>query len=572
MITRISYILLALLLMPILLYALPLNLTQTLDDVTITGITDPVIKTQVTALELNSVPGAYLDPDAVKKDIQTIYSSGYFSAVSACSIASENRHLLLISVTENPLIATLSITPSHAPMSSDISAAFSQYIGRPYNARLLKQTAVHLTETYTTQGFSFFEITHMSFNKPSQTLEIQTQNGFLKSVHFMGLKTLPPRILLREMTQTKGTPINTATLLRDRTNLIKTGYFSTVSAPFFSQGSQPEEVKVSFKVTEKKTNKLSLGLEQNPGIDQRNTHYYGFVQLYHQHILLPSDILFLKSQVSLQNQTFLINRYTLTYSQPWLFNKLPLKTSLSTYRNEMLEVINRRSELSVRNGYTLSFQRAFFDRLSLTLTGKKEHVVAKERNTSINDYTIHSLQTQLRYQSLDNPLDPSKGTIFRLGIEQGDNLGLFRIGGLSFTKYTLSWARFHSVLSKLILGYRIQSGLINIYDTTQPSFENNTFILGGAQSLRGYDEYTDPFTGKKNLLFNIELRYRFLTRLQGVSFVDYGHAFNGSLTFKDFNVGKGVGLRYLTTIGPIRLDIAFGKTDHYVHFGIGHVF
>ena len=68
------------------------------------------------------------------------------------------------------------------------------------------------------------------------------------------------------------------------------------------------------------------------------------------------------------------------------------------------------------------------------------------------------------------------------------------------------------------------------------------------------------------------LRFFVFEDFQSVLFVDYGNAFNQRIILADFNLGYGIGLRYHTPIGPIRIDFSQGDPDFYIHFGLGHVF
>ena len=58
-----------------------------------------------------------------------------------------------------------------------------------------------------------------------------------------------------------------------------------------------------------------------------------------------------------------------------------------------------------------------------------------------------------------------------------------------------------------------------------------------------------------------EVRYRVNDQFGLVGFVDAGNAFSSMIpSFDSLRVGAGVGLRYLTPIGPIRLDAAIPLT------------
>jgi translocation and assembly module TamA len=111
---------------------------------------------------------------------------------------------------------------------------------------------------------------------------------------------------------------------------------------------------------------------------------------------------------------------------------------------------------------------------------------------------------------------------------------------------------------------------------------------GGGGSVRGYaldvvgplDNKDDPVGGRSTLELGMELRARLFDDIGGVVFADAGSV--STAMFPDFEEGiqvaAGLGLRYHTPIGPIRLDVAFplnGRSSDDVfqfYFSIGQAF
>ena len=94
------------------------------------------------------------------------------------------------------------------------------------------------------------------------------------------------------------------------------------------------------------------------------------------------------------------------------------------------------------------------------------------------------------------------------------------------------------------------------------------FYAGGGGSIRGYqfqkvgplDDENDPLGGRSLLEVSVELRLRLTETLGVVPFIDGGTVF----TEPDFRTEEddtirwaaGLGFRYFTLIGPLRLDFA----------------
>ena len=117
---------------------------------------------------------------------------------------------------------------------------------------------------------------------------------------------------------------------------------------------------------------------------------------------------------------------------------------------------------------------------------------------------------------------------------------------------------------------------------------NWLFYAGGGGSVRGYAFNSlgptgifDAVIGGRSLFeASAELRVRVTDTIGIVPFFDAGNAF--ASTFPDFNEplysSVGLGLRYFTAVGPIRLDVAFPLQRHAgngpvaVYFSIGQAF
>lgn len=106
------------------------------------------------------------------------------------------------------------------------------------------------------------------------------------------------------------------------------------------------------------------------------------------------------------------------------------------------------------------------------------------------------------------------------------------------------------------------------------------FFAGGDQSVRGYDyqsisplNATGERIGGSNLLSaSAEIDWRFAERWLVAAFVDQGSAWAEGAT-PDFFTGAGAGIRWLSPIGPLRLDFAWGTSlatnSFNVHFYMG---
>lgn len=125
--------------------------------------------------------------------------------------------------------------------------------------------------------------------------------------------------------------------------------------------------------------------------------------------------------------------------------------------------------------------------------------------------------------------------------------------------------------------FRIDGGanFADDFDKLSPSLR---FFAGGDNNLRGYGyesispkDESGALTGAKYIVTtSLEYQYRLYGNWWGALFYDYGDAFNDTPEFKR---GTGVGVRWASPVGPIRLDFAWGldkdPTDFKIHFSLG---
>lgn len=93
------------------------------------------------------------------------------------------------------------------------------------------------------------------------------------------------------------------------------------------------------------------------------------------------------------------------------------------------------------------------------------------------------------------------------------------------------------------------------------------FFAGGDQSVRGYGykslsprDANGVAVGARNLLTgSVEYDYMFISHWRAAIFVDGGNAFDSPT--EPFKIGSGVGIRWISPVGPIRLDFAWAVSE-----------
>ncbi|MBV9080648.1 MAG: BamA/TamA family outer membrane protein, partial [Elusimicrobia bacterium] len=113
--------------------------------------------------------------------------------------------------------------------------------------------------------------------------------------------------------------------------------------------------------------------------------------------------------------------------------------------------------------------------------------------------------------------------------------------------------------------------------------------MGGGTTVRGYRERGigpkspegDPLGGIRQLGGSAELRYPIISRLRGAIFIDGGQVGDhwDDVRPRHWKWGAGTGIRFLTPVGPFRLDWGHklnhdpdDRSRYRFHFSLGESF
>jgi outer membrane protein assembly complex protein YaeT len=191
----------------------------------------------------------------------------------------------------------------------------------------------------------------------------------------------------------------------------------------------------------------------------------------------------------------------------------------------------------------------------------------------------------LRWDLRDDVLDPTRG-VYLDG--RFDHSTTALLSDVNFAKILFE-ARYYRHLGwRFILATRFLIGAIQPYGSSDDIPQNVRFFAGGPGSVRGYainrlgplDNEGDPIGGNSRIEANVEFRYPILDNLQGAVFVDLGNVFESSFAYPldELRYAVGVGIRYLTPVGPLRVDYGIvvdrrpGEDFGRLEFSIGQAF
>jgi outer membrane protein insertion porin family len=190
----------------------------------------------------------------------------------------------------------------------------------------------------------------------------------------------------------------------------------------------------------------------------------------------------------------------------------------------------------------------------------------------------------------DDPLDPHRGRFLGADVQLSHAV----LGGDSFLKGFLQAATYQRLGARTMLALSGRLGLGRTFGLDQPLRLPlpDRFFAGGDYSLRGFgvdrvgplvrsaSGKLVPTGGNGLLLGGAELRYDAGRRLSAAAFTEAGNVYPlvSEITLGDLRYTAGLGLRYKSALGPLRIDWGYKlnrrpeEKPYHVHLTIGHAF
>jgi translocation and assembly module TamA len=205
--------------------------------------------------------------------------------------------------------------------------------------------------------------------------------------------------------------------------------------------------------------------------------------------------------------------------------------------------------------------------------------------TGTNDYFIAGIPVDVAYDTTDNLFDPSQGIRLNATVEPFAYLGNSGAGPLMM-KGSLSTYHAFDEDKRYIIAGRIAAGSIIGADLLDIPPQRR-FYVGGGGSLRGFDYQSasprnaqgDIIGGMSFVAASAEMRVRVTETIGVVPFFDAGAAFASEIPdFNGLRYSAGIGLRYYTALGPLRLDFAVplnrreGDARYGIYVSLGQAF
>ena len=388
------------------------------------------------------------------------------------------------------------------------------------------------------------------------------------------------RVIEKELELNPGEPFSLNKFLESQRNIRDINAFDSVRFKTYGLKEKEDKVNLLLELEEKKPYYIQFG----GGYDTEKEFYADF-------LAGDRNLFGLNKEIWTRTEISEIGyRGDLGMVEP-RFMGTRIKSSINMF-SEKREEFN--TNFGTRDsGISVSFNSGLFQKfnadLSFVYAYKKQYQRDSEpipagEEDEYDPRRILTISPSLIYNSTDSYIHPGKGMFSSLLLDfsKGINNSLD-----NFFKYRLEIRKYYTPMENLTFALRGLFGDITRFNDGSTIPEDQLFFLGGTSTVRGFDENRLRFDttgkavgGKTAILGNIEARIDLGPDFELSFFYDTGSIKNAILDqgSDDFRSSVGVGLHYLTQIGPMgvyyghKLDRKADESAGSFHFTIGFRF
>ncbi len=510
----------------------------------------------------------YYKKEAMSSDVEKIrdlyFNNGYIKVAVAdpkIKLTDDKKGMIItimVSEGEQYKISSVDISGNKAFSGDELRKKIQSFPENIFSRGTLRKDVTSLIETYSEKGYALVSIypdvvTDETLKRVKITFKIDEGDIYkIGMIEISGNISTRDKVIRREIRLDEGDTFNSALLRRSYERINNLNYFESVEMhpkPRFEE----KLVDIDIKVKERPTGSFSVGGGYS-SVDK----FIASLDITKANLFGKGQYIKLKGQFG-GSSTY----YELSYRDPWFMDK-PVSFGANIYNTTR----DYREYEKKATGFDLSFGKSLseywkgditynFERATIyNVEDDASSEIKEQEGTSVTSSITPTISRDTR----DNFLDPHKGSRNTLYVTYA-GLG----GDNAFLKGGVDSAWFFPI-SETTFSLRGRYGYATgISGKSVPLYER--FYVGGIYTVRGLDfgeagprdENGDVKGGTKEIIFNAEFIFPIITelRLKGLVFFDAGTAYDSSKELQDIRYTTGGGFRWISPIGPLRLEWGF---------------
>jgi outer membrane protein insertion porin family len=554
--------------------------------------------------------------DADLENVRSFYALQGYSRVKVgpARVEESGRSLrVVIPIVEGPQqrVVDLQVTGVHAFDAGKLLKDLPLHSGGPFHPVLLDDTLRAIRQAYDDKGYSQAQVSVRSEWNPDSTLvdlTIEVLEGpqqVVDHVIVRGNQRTKSDVIRRTLHVRQGEPVSDSRRREMERDLYRLGIFSRVDVTLTRAGGlEDAERDVLVKVEEGKAHSVTYGLGYDSEDGVRGS--LGFTD---SNVAGLADSLRTELRLSRPD-----TRLRVLFDQPYLWNFPVSLTSSLFYESE---AFRDKPYDATRYGARTEAVRVYGSRrLSLGLDYRTVELKIDpgtaliQVDRSNQPYQLTSLVPSFYWDRRNDPVSPSRGWSTLLQMQYAfpaftSDAEFLKVFAQQTQFFQLDRKGQSVIAASLRLGgiqpFRNLARPDPFLPNTLPNsnvFIDERFFAGGSNTHRGYDRDElgirgqtliqprgetsfVPVGGNGLFLFNLEYRFPIVDSVGGTVFTDNGNVWADwrRIDVRELKTGAGLGVRYLSPIGPLRLEVGWplnpgpGESRKPVYsFGFGNAF
>lgn len=453
--------------------------------------------------------------------------------------------------------------------------------GERFSASKLQATTKAIVDKLGEYGYAFATVNaqpdiDQAHHKVALTLQVDpSRRVYVRRINVVGNTRTRDEVVRREMRQLESSWFDSSRLALSKDRVNRLGYFTDVDVTTVPVEGTADQVDVDVKVTEKPTGAITLGagysstdkVVLSAGVSQDNVFGSGTSLSVNVNTAKTFRTLTV-TQVDPYFTVDGIKRITDVYyrtTQPLLFST-----------NSSFRIITVGGDLKFGIPFS-EVDTVFFgagleqNRLSVDAFTPQSYIDYVNQFGRVSNNVPFTVGWSR--DNRDSALVPSRGYYTQANAEYGTPAG-----ATQYYKADLQAQYYYSFARGFVLGLNFQGGYGNgLAGKPFPIFKN--YFAGGIGSVRGYEPSSlgprdattnDPIGGSKMVVGNIELTFPlpgtgYDRTLRVFTFLDGGNVWGNlgnSIGANGLRYGYGLGLAWISPIGPLKVSLGFPVTKH----------
>ncbi len=497
--------------------------------------------------------------------VSLLRATGYYDAQVTSRVEPGTRPVVVLEAVPGGLYRFAGVTLDGVRAAGDKAAAleraFALKPGDPVDADAVVAGTEALTVAAGRGGFPFAKVGEPAIvvdrAAKTATLDLSVQPGgekrFGDIVALPGNRVFGPDHVAEIARFRRGERFDQGSIDDLRRALIQTGLVSSVALTPV-EGAAPDTVDIAMKLEPAPPHTVAGEAGYGTGEGARLA-----LSWTHRNLFPPEGALTIRSVLGTQEQLSAV-----TYRRNNYHGRdrvLTIQAAAAHQNRDAYDAKTYSLSAALERQTNIFFQKTWTWSLGAELLASDERdVVVATGAPRRRTFLIGALPTSLSYDGTDDLLNPTTG--FRLSGRVSPEASL-QGSVFGYTRTQLDASIYRPLSPRVVLAARTRLGTIlgAPRDAVAPS---RRFYAGGGASVRGYgfqaigprDPDNDPIGGRSLAEFAMEARIRLFGNFGLVPFLDAGNISTDPLPrFDNLRFGTGLGVRYYSNFGPIRLDV-----------------